>query len=131
PDQLVNGPDNMTPTVAVNKDGVVCVNWYDRREFNDDLGWNIRLRCSLDGGDTWSPSTKVTDQPTVFGATETWNASGRGGAGGGGRGGRGGGGAGSSGGRGGGRVGSLPAGVTDAHLTVRPRRHRPASAGRA
>src|SRR5262252_3933425 len=120
---LVDGPDNMTPTVAVNKDGVVCVNWYDRREFNDDLGWNIRLRCSLDGGDTWSPSTKVTDQPTVFGATETWNASGRGGGGGGGggRGGRGGGGgADSSGERSGGYVVSLQAGLSYANFTFAP-----------
>lgn len=123
PEPLINGPDNMTPTVAVNKDGVVCVNWYDRREFNDDLGWNIRLRCSLDGGDTWSPSTKVTDQATVFGATETWNASGRGGGGGGGgRGGRGGGGGGadSSGARSGGYVVSLQAGLSYANFTFAP-----------
>jgi hypothetical protein len=90
-----NGPDNLTPTVAVNKDGVACVAWYDRREFNDDLGWNVRLRCSLDGGETWTPSVKVTEQPTAWGGKEVWFASGRGGGGGGGgrgggRGGRGG-----------------------------------------
>lgn len=88
------GPDNLTPTVAVNKDGVACVSWYDRREFADDLGWNVRMRCSLDGGDTWSPSVRVTEQSTAWGGKETWVASGRGGGGGGGggRGGRGGGG---------------------------------------
>ena len=118
---LVDGPDNLTPTVAVNNDGVVCVNWYDRREFNDDLGWNIRLRCSLDGGDTWSPSTKVTDKPTMFGGNETWNAAGRGGGGaGGGRGGRGGGGADSSGARSGGSVVSLQAGLSYANFTFAP-----------
>src|SRR5260370_26478837 len=33
------GPDNMDPNVAVNKDGVVGVSWYDRRDAPDNLGW--------------------------------------------------------------------------------------------
>jgi hypothetical protein len=120
-DPLTNGPDNMTPTVAVNKDGVVCVNWYDRRDFNDDLGWNIRIRCSLDGGDTWTPGVNVTDRPTVFGGNEIWNANGRGGTGGGGgRGGRGGGGVDSSASRSGGAVVSLSAGLAYANFTFAP-----------
>jgi hypothetical protein len=119
---LLDGPDNMTPMVAVNNDGVVCVNWYDRREFADDLGWNIRMRCSLDGGDTWTPSVKVTDKPSVFGGSEVWNAPGRGGggAGGGGRGGRGGGGADTSSARSGGSVVSLSAGLSYANFTFAP-----------
>ena len=118
---LVDGPDNLTPTVAVNKDGVVCVNWYDRRDFADNLGWNIRIRCSLDGGDTWTPSVNVNDRPTVFGGDETWNATGRGGAAvaGGGRGGRGGGGDSSSA-RSGGSVISLSAGLSYANFTFSP-----------
>jgi hypothetical protein len=87
PDPLVNGPDNVTPVVAVNKDGVVAVAWYDRRDFEDNISWNIRLRASLDGGETWTPSVKVTDKASMFGsAIETWNAQAGGGGGGGGRG---------------------------------------------
>jgi len=119
PNPLVDGPDNMTPTVAVNNDCVVCGNWYDRREFNDDLGCNIRVRCSLDGGDTGSPTVKVADKPTVFGANETWNAPARGGGGGGGRGGRGGG-ADTSSARSGGSVVSLSAGLSYANFTFAP-----------
>ena len=73
-DALKNGPDNITPTVAVNKDGVVAVTWHDRRDFADNLGWNVRFRTSLDGGETWMPSVKVSDKPTAFGGSETWVA---------------------------------------------------------
>jgi len=87
PDPLLNGPDNVTPVVAVNKDGVVAVAWYDRRDFEDNISWNIRMRASLDGGETWTPSVKITDKGSVFGgAAETWNAQAGGGGGGGGRG---------------------------------------------
>jgi hypothetical protein len=92
-DPLVNGPDDVTPTVAVNRDGVVAVQWYDRRDFANNIGWNIRMRVSLDGGETWSPSVQVTDRPTTFAADQLrWVAAGRAGsgaAGGRGRGGRG------------------------------------------
>lgn len=89
-DPLVNGPDNVTPVVAVNKDGVVAVAWYDRRDFEDNISWNIRMRASLDGGETWTPSVKITDKASLFGgANETWIAA-AGAGGGGGRGGRGG-----------------------------------------
>ena len=70
------GPDNITPNVVVNKDGVVGVSWYDRRDASDDLGWTIRFRASADGGETWGPSVKVSDAPTAFGRDEMWKASG-------------------------------------------------------
>ncbi len=75
-DPLKDGPDNITPTVAVNRDGVVAVSWYDRRDFTNDMGWNIRFRASLDGGETWQPSVKVTDKATAFGGNEVWVAAG-------------------------------------------------------
>jgi hypothetical protein len=58
------GPtDQILPAVAVNRDGVVMVSWYDRRETPDGSGWRIRATASLDGGETWSPSTIVSDKP--------------------------------------------------------------------
>ena len=71
------------PSIAVNKDGVVAVSWYDRRglpkprmvptevKFQGRLvpkrvthGWNVRLRVSLDGGATWLPSVQLSEQPS-------------------------------------------------------------------
>jgi hypothetical protein len=72
------------PSIAVNKEGLVAVNWYDRRglpksrlvpteidlggrkvtAFNLEAnGWNVRLRASLDGGATWLPSVQVNEEP--------------------------------------------------------------------
>jgi hypothetical protein len=53
------GPDIIVPVVAVNTDGVVAVSWYDRRENPDNVGYYTRITASLDGGDTWMPSTRV------------------------------------------------------------------------
>jgi hypothetical protein len=60
------GPNNFLPSVAVNKDGVVGVMWYDRREHKDNMGWDIRFRASLDGGETWLSSVKVSEKPNVW-----------------------------------------------------------------
>ncbi len=59
-------PDNFQPTVAVNEAGVVLVTWYDRRDNPDGLGWYLRARASLDGGETWLPSVRVSTQPNIF-----------------------------------------------------------------
>jgi hypothetical protein len=62
------------PSIAVNKDGVVAVSWYDRRGLSDGAddkgaegprypcGWNLRLRVSFDGGETWPPSVQVNER---------------------------------------------------------------------
>ncbi|HLK56334.1 MAG TPA: sialidase family protein [Chthonomonadaceae bacterium] len=48
------------PSVAVNKAGAVAVLWYDQRGLpSDGKGWNVRLRVSPDGGETWLPSVQV------------------------------------------------------------------------
>lgn len=60
------GPNNFQPTVAVNKDGVVLVCWYDRRENPDGLSWYVRARASLDGGETWLPSVRVSSEANEF-----------------------------------------------------------------
>jgi hypothetical protein len=53
--------------VAVNKTGIVGVMWYDSRELPAKRrGWNIRFRASLDGGETWLPSVRVTNKQSLF-----------------------------------------------------------------
>ncbi len=72
PDPQASGPDAMTPIIAVNKRGVVGVAWYDRRENSDNLGWYERFSASLDGGETWLPSVRVSEQPNTYAGKETW-----------------------------------------------------------
>lgn len=62
-----NSPDRIAdhhmPVVAVNNQGVVGISWYDRREHPDDIGWWTRFTASLDGGETFLPSIKVSEAP--------------------------------------------------------------------
>jgi hypothetical protein len=57
----INGPDDIHGVVAVNHEGVVGVSWLDRRDYSDNLGWALRFRASLDGGETFLPSEKISD----------------------------------------------------------------------
>lgn len=57
------GPDDFMPVVAVNPAGVVGVMWYDRRENPDNLGWWVRFAASLDGGETFRQSVRVSEAP--------------------------------------------------------------------
>lgn len=59
------GPDHFMPTVAVNKEGIVGVLWYDRRENPDNRGYYPRFSASLDGGATWLPSIRVSEAPNA------------------------------------------------------------------
>jgi len=59
-------PDDFMPMLAVNKNGVVGVAWYDRRDNPDNLGWYVRFRASLDGGATWLPSVRVSAAPESY-----------------------------------------------------------------
>src|SRR5262245_50688094 len=60
PPRANNGPDAFMPAVAVNRDGVVGVSWYDRRDNADNQGYTVRFAASLDGGTSWSPSVRVS-----------------------------------------------------------------------
>lgn len=62
--------DNFMPNVAVNRDGVVGVMWYDRRAHADNIGWDVRFSASRDGGKTFSPSVEVSSQGMTFGARD-------------------------------------------------------------
>ena len=58
-----DGPDDHMPALAVNSSGVVGVMWYDRRDNPDNLGWYTRFSASLDGGETFLPSVRVSEAP--------------------------------------------------------------------
>ena len=62
------GPDHSMATIAVNRDGVVGVMWYDRRDFADKSGYMPRFAASLDGGDTFSASVQVSTAPNAMSA---------------------------------------------------------------
>src|SRR5438309_652707 len=55
------GPDDFMATPAVNRDGVVGMLWYDRRDNPDNVGYYARFSASLDGGETWLPSVRVSE----------------------------------------------------------------------
>ena len=56
------GRDHLLPSVAVNRSGVIGVSWYDRRESSDDVrGWAARFAASLDGGETFGTSARLSE----------------------------------------------------------------------
>jgi hypothetical protein len=61
------------PAVAVNKDGVLGVSWYDRRDNTDnEVDYVVRFAASFDGGETFTPSVRVSEHPRIFGKNELW-----------------------------------------------------------
>ncbi len=63
-------PNNFMPMVAVNKNGIVGVSWYDRRDNRDNLGYWVRFSASLDGGATWLPSARVSTNANLVEAAD-------------------------------------------------------------
>ena len=59
------GPDDDMPVVDVNKNGIVGVMWYDRRDNPHNYGWWVRFAASEDGGETFSPSVRVSTSPAT------------------------------------------------------------------
>jgi hypothetical protein len=59
---LGKGPHATAPWLTVNKDGIVGVMWLDRRDVPDNVGYNVRFAASLDGGETFTPSVKVSEK---------------------------------------------------------------------
>ena len=60
------GPDHIMPAIGVNKQGVILVTWFDRRDAGDNTGWKVRTAASLDGGVTFSPSTVVSEAANTY-----------------------------------------------------------------
>ena len=57
---------HMLPAVAVSPAGVVGVSWYDRREATEESRqWAARFAFSLDGGETFSANTRVSDPASL------------------------------------------------------------------
>ena len=71
-----DGPDDFMPVVAVNRSGIAAVMWYDRRDNSDGFGYSVRISASLDGGETWQPSARVSAVPETS-DTESWTIMGR------------------------------------------------------
>jgi hypothetical protein len=57
------GRDHFMGTVAVNASGIVGVLWYDRRDDPDNLDYWPRFSASLDGGESFLPSIKLSQAP--------------------------------------------------------------------
>ena len=58
-DELGETPDAFMPMLAVNRNGVLGVMWYDRRDHADRLGYDVRFSASLDGGESFLASVFV------------------------------------------------------------------------
>lgn len=59
-----NDNDSGNPAIAVNKDGIVAVVFNDRRDDPNNLCYELRYAVSLDGGETFLPNVKASEQPT-------------------------------------------------------------------
>lgn len=59
-DERGETPDAFMPTLAVNRNGVLGVMWYDRRDHPDNLGYDVRFTASLNGGESFLPSVLVS-----------------------------------------------------------------------
>ncbi|SRR6266550_1887018 len=67
------GRDQYQTTVAVSNDGVVGVMWYEGFQTASSEGYWVRFTASLDGGETWLRSVKVSEAPNMIGGSEKWS----------------------------------------------------------
>ena len=71
-----------TPSIAVNKDGVLGVTWYERRKEAGKECQHVYFTASLDGGKTFRPEVRVSaapscpDTPRNGGSARRWPAGG-------------------------------------------------------
>jgi hypothetical protein len=61
PTNTVEGPHDINPAIVVNNKGVVAVFYYEQRQKR--YGYWPKLMVSLDGGETWSESMRLTNIP--------------------------------------------------------------------
>jgi len=71
-----------TPSIAVNRDGVVGVTWYERRKEGGRECQHLYFAASLDGGKTFLPEARVSsaascpETPRNGGSAKRWPAGG-------------------------------------------------------
>jgi hypothetical protein len=59
-----NQGDPANAALAVNKDGVVGVAFYDRRDDPENSCFRLYFAVSVDGGETFLPNVRASDHPT-------------------------------------------------------------------
>jgi hypothetical protein len=72
------GPSEYQTSVAVNKDGVVGVMWYESGRDAERGDYWVHFAASLDGGDTWLPIVRVSEAANTLGGSEKWALAGAG-----------------------------------------------------
>jgi hypothetical protein len=70
-DSAMRGPP-ANVAVAVNRDGVVAVAWYDRRDDPAHRCWRLYAAISVDGGQTFSASQRLSVPATCTNAAVNW-----------------------------------------------------------
>ena len=55
-----------SPSIVIN-DSVIHIVWYDWRDATGDWDYEIYYKRSTDGGLTWGPDTRLTDNPSYSG----------------------------------------------------------------
>jgi hypothetical protein len=65
-------PWQAMPHIAVTPDGIVGAFWYDRRDDSGGTGYMPRFGASFDGGETFTPSAPVSEQPAIVSANDNW-----------------------------------------------------------
>jgi hypothetical protein len=58
--------DDLTPRLAVNRNGVVGIAWGNRQGYSDNLSYDQHFTASYDGGVTWLPSVRVSAVPASW-----------------------------------------------------------------
>lgn len=65
--------DVANPAIAVNRDGVVAVTWNDRRDDSKGSCWRLYAALSLDGGERFLPSQRLSEAPTCTNTPQNWD----------------------------------------------------------
>lgn len=58
-------PRQAVPMVAVNRDGIVGVAWFDGRNAPANSGYDVYFTASLDGAATFLPATRVSSSTSI------------------------------------------------------------------
>ena len=64
--------DQMHPVIDVKTDGTIDIAWYDKRNSTNDDAWDVYITRSTDGGNSFFPNLRVTDQSFLT-TTDTAN----------------------------------------------------------